>query len=162
MPDCLGLFAILKKQSGIIENRMAQPERGFVCCTRIAQRSIIAVNLLYAVLFAVLKNGISAPNQLYLPRPFSPYAIRGKCTHLTRLGTIAADRIQRQTRKHYTLIAICPGWRRCSVSTYPDRSGLAQSSSRCITLSQWAVFVGFALSIRFSRDSIPCAYAYML
>ena len=76
MPDCLGLFAILKKQSSNIENRIAQPGRGFVCCTRIAQRSITTVNLLYADLFAIPKTGISAPNQLYLSRPFSPYAIR--------------------------------------------------------------------------------------
>ena len=132
MPDCLRLFAILKKQSCIIENRTMQPGRGFVCypakhshapdvsgflalfavqsfqtpsrnkkrvsirgcllCLETCNTALFAIHGFNRRLFAVLKTGVLAPNQLYLSRPFSPYAIRGKCAHLTRstkLGTIA-------------------------------------------------------------------------
>lgn len=135
MPYCLGLFAILKKQSGRIENRIMQPGRGFVCypakhsrapdvsgflalfavqsfqtpsrnekrvsirgcllCLETCNAALFAIHGFNRRLFAVLKTGVLAPNQFYLSRPFSPYAIRGKCAHLTQINTSQAIDYQR-------------------------------------------------------------------
>lgn len=54
-----------------------------------------------------------------------------------------------KTRDHHAMIAKCPGWRRCNVSSHTDKSGIDQSSINRAALSQWYVFVGFALSICF-------------
>ena len=65
----------------------------FVCCAlNRCNAALFAMRGFNRRLFAVLKTGVLAQNQLYLSRPFSPYAIKGKCAHLTRstkLGTIA-------------------------------------------------------------------------
>lgn len=64
-----------------------------------------------------------------------------------------------QTRDHHAMIAKCPGWRRCNVSSHTDKSGIDQSSINRAALSQWYVLVGFALSICFP---VIRYYAHML
>jgi hypothetical protein len=68
----------------------------FVCCSlSCGNAALFAIHGFNRRLFAVLKTGVLATNQLYLSRPFSPYAIRGKCAHLIQINTSQAIDYQR-------------------------------------------------------------------
>ena len=152
-PYDLGLFALPKfKQAR--KGRINQALKGFVC------RTLFPAMLPNWALFAIHKNSVSDPNQRYLSRPFSPHAIRVSCAQITRPARPdnCHKRKRRQTRRIDPMAAICPCWRRCNVSSYPERFGLHNPPA----LAQCGQRIRFRLFSRFKSAlalSVPVAQA---
>ena len=152
-PRDLGLFAILKRKS----SNHWQPNSATINGHNPRKWSLFAVHfpdntIRLGIVCHTQKQHCQITNS-FICVQFFAYAVRVKHAHLTRVTrhwTIRKDWIWRQTMEHYTMMATCQSWRSCNVSIYTYSSSLAQSSSYWAALSKWAVFVVFALSIRFT------------
>jgi hypothetical protein len=137
----------------------------FVCSTlNSGKAALFAIRGLNRRLFAALKNGISSPNRLYLSRPFSLYAIREKCTHLTRFGQARHNRRSMDLMQNKGTLRLDSDVPRLEALQCFKLSGRIRP---CAILQQLRSAITISCIRRFCtlnplfRDSILCAYTYI-